>query len=153
MKVGSELSFEWEKDLKPYVSKDKIEKLRRLVKDKRRKGQIIKWLVIIGDVLFVMLLLVFVGILNILDKGIDLRNSLITGVIAFELAIVTFFSPIKSSSITREEVNKIISVQVTADIIEKIRRTVEQKGSGLEKWLAVIGACGVFVAVILKLIN
>lgn len=147
------MGYEWEKDLERYTSKDKIKQLSQLVNDKIRKGQIIKWLVIVGDVLFVALLLVLIGVLNILKREIDLRISLITGIIAFELAVVTLISPIQSSGITKEEVNDKVGKQVTVDIMEKIRKTVERKTSRIEKKLAVIGACGVFATVILKLTN
>lgn len=153
MKGGIELRYNWEKDLEPYTSGDKIKELCRLVNNKRGKGQMIKWSVIVGDFLFVALLLVLIGVLNILNMEIDLRISLITGIIAFELAIVTFLSPIKSSNITKEQVNNTVGIIVTTDIMEKIRKTVEQKTSGIEKWLAVFGACGIFATVILKLIN
>jgi len=153
VKGGVELRYDWVKNLEPYAQKDRIEKLCRLVDNRIRKGQIIKLSVIVGGVLFVALLFVLIGVLNILKSVTDLRISVINGIITFELAIVTFLSPIKSSGMTKEEVDKILEIQVTGDIFEKIRKTVERKTSNIEKWLAVIGACGVFATLILKLIN
>lgn len=153
MEGGVELGYEWERDLEPYTSKENIEKLCQRVNNAIRKGQIIKWSVIIGDFLIIALLFLLIGVLNVVKKEMDLRISLINGIIAFELAIVTFISPIQSTSITKKEVDRIVGKQVTGDIMEKIRKTVEQKASGIQKWLAFAGACGVFATLILKLTN
>lgn len=147
------MEHEWEKDLGAYATKKNVEKLRETVNNRIEKGKTIKWSVIIIDLIFVAILAVLIGLLNVLNKGMDLRLSLINGIIAFELAIITFFKPIKGSSITQKEVDCIIGKQVTGDIMGKVRETVEQKTSGIEKWFAVIGACGIFATVILKFTN
>lgn len=144
IKGGVEVEYDWEKDLKPYASQDKIEKLYQLVNNKTRKGQMIKWSIIVIDLLCIAPLFLFIDVLNILEKEMDSRVSLINGFIAFELAIVTFVSPIQISIIKKDEVDKIIGIQVTRDIIEKIRKTIQRKTSGIEKWFAVFGACGIF---------
>jgi len=151
MKGGIEVKYKWEKPIEHYASKEKAERLRQTVDDKIRKGQTKKWSIIMVDALFVALLLILVGVLDVLKVEMDPRTSLITGIIAFELAIVTFASPIQSSGITKDEVNNIVGIQVTEDIMTEIRKTVERKTSGIERWLAVIGACGVFATLILGL--
>ena len=147
---GCDMGYNWEKNLELYISKDKVKDLCKLVDSKIRKGQMIKWSVIISYFLFTILLIFLIVILNILNKEINLRTSLINKIIAFELAIITFISPIKGSSITMDEINKIVQKQVTRDITEKICKTVEQKASRIEKWLAVISASGIFLGVILE---
>ena len=146
--------YNWEKKLvKLGISNDKIKELRRLVNDKITKAKIKEWAAIIIYSLSVALLLVLIGILNLLKMEISLRVSLITGIIAFELAIFTFMSPIQVSGITKEEVNKILEELVTMDIMEEIHKSMERKTSRIDKWFAVIGACGVLATVILKLTN
>lgn len=147
------MPYDWEKDLGQYISADKLNALCHLVDHKVRKGKTIKWAVIMLDLMFIILIFVLIGVLDILNKGIDLRTSFITGIIAFELAIVTFISPIRTAHITIKEVNDITSIRVTGDIMGKIRNTVEQRTSKLEKYLAAIGACVVFATVILKITN
>ena len=153
MKGGVEVPYDWEKGLRQYIARDKLNALSRLVDHKVRKGKTAKWAVIMLDIIFIILIFVVIGVLNILNKGIDLRTGLMTGIIAFELAIVTFISPIRTAHITIKEVNDITGIQVTGDIMGKIRNTVEQKTSKLEKYLGVIGACGDLATVILKITN
>ncbi len=145
------MKYKWEPLLEEYASKDQVKRLRRTVDDKIRKGKTKKWLIIMSGLFFVALLLILIGVLNVLNFKIEARTSSISGIIAFELAIVTFISPIQSSGITKEEVKNIVGIQVTDDIMREIRKTVERKTSGIEKWFAVIGASGVFVTVILGL--
>lgn len=145
------MNYDWEKDLKSYTSEKKINELCRLVDEKIIRGKRKKWLIIVIYFLIIMLLIVFIGVKNILEKGIDLRNHLITGIIAFIISIGAYISPIKSVKITKDEINNIIGTKITKDIIEKITKTVEQKTSKIEKCLGVISALGVFLTVILKL--
>jgi hypothetical protein len=147
------MAYEWEKDLAPYTLKANIKKLSQLVDKRIGKGKILKWVIIAADVIFIGLIVFLIGGLNILQMGTDLRNGLINGLIAFELAAITFLSPINTSTITKKEVDEIVHRKVTADIMEKISKSVEQKTSGIQKWLAIIGACGVFAALILKIIS
>jgi hypothetical protein len=147
------MAYEWEKDLAPYTSQSNIKKLSQLVDKRIGKGKILKWVIIAADVIFIGLIVFLIGGLNILQMGTDLRNGLINGLIAFELAAITFLSPINTSTITKKEVDEIVHRKVTADIMEKISKSVEQKTSGIQKWLAIIGACGVFAALILKIIS
>lgn len=151
--MAHQQQYNWEKDLLPYTTTGCIENLRQVVNNKIRKGKISKWLIIIADVLFIGLMILLIGRLNILQMGVDQRGSLITGIIAFELAVVTFLSPIKTSTITDKEVDRIVGIAVTADIMQKIQKTVDKKTSEIQKWLAIIGACGIFAALILKLIS
>ena len=147
------MEYDWIADLKnSSISDDKINKLRSLVDDKKQKGNLRKWLVILTSSFIVVALVLFVGVWNLLNLNVEERSALINGIIAIGLAVVSFSSPIKVISITAEEVNKIIDKMVTIDIIEKIRKTVEQKASRVEKWLALVGACGVFASLILKLL-
>jgi hypothetical protein len=99
-----------------------------------------------------MMLVLFIGFWNILNLNLEGRVALINGIIALGLAFVSFLSPIKVISITEEEVNKVIGKMVTTKIMEKICKAVEQNASRIEKWLALIGACGVFASLILKLL-
>lgn len=145
--------YEWEKDLVPYTSPANIEKLRKLVNDRIGKGKISKRLIIIGDILFIVLIVLLIGFLNVLQMKTDPRIGLINGIIAFKLAAVTFLSPIKPSTVKKKEVDKIVEREVTGDILGNIQKTIEQKTSGIQKWLALIGACGVFAALILKTIS
>ena len=147
------MEYDWITDLKnSSISDDKINQLRSLVDDKKQTGCVRKWLVILISSFIVVGLVLFVGVWNRLSLNIEERSALINGIIAIGLAVVSFLSPIKVISITTEEVNKIIDKMVTTDIMEKIHKTVEQKTSGVEKWLALVGACGVFVSLILKLL-
>ena len=147
------MEYDWITDLKnSSISDDKINQLRSLVDDKKQKGYLRKCLVILISSFIVVALVLFVGVWNLLNLNVEERSALINGIIAIGLAVVSFSSPIKVISITAEEVNKIIDKMVTTDIMEKIHKTVEQKASRVEKWLALVGACGVFASLILKLL-
>jgi len=122
------------------------------VDHKKQRGYLRKWLVILVSLLIVVALILFIGLWNLLSLNSEGRSALINGIIAIGLAVVSFSSPIKVISITAKEVNNIIGKNVTIDIMEKIRKAVEQKTSGVEKWLALVGACGVFASLILKLL-
>lgn len=142
-----------EREIRPYTSASRRKRLHQLMKDRIKKGLIIKWSFLVGDFIFVALIFILIGVFDILNKKMDLRLGLITGIIAFGSAILKF-SPIKGISITKEEVNDIFGPPPMAKYkVEKIRETVEQRTSGMDKWLIFIGACGVLATVILKFIN
>lgn len=146
------LKYNWAIDIKEAcedISNNKLNRLSSLVDDKRKKGEVKKRQIIIITCLIVALLVLLVCLWNCFDLDIKDRASLVTIVIAMGLAIVSFLSPIRLTRIETEEVNKIIGKQVTSDIMEKIHKTVEEKSSGIEKWLVFICACGVFVTSIL----
>ena len=149
MKGASELRYNWEKDLQCYTSRDKIEELCRLVNNKRRRGRNKKRLVIGGFFLVIALLLVL-GAFNVLNF------RFINVIIGCMLPIIPFLSrihKIKDSSITKEEINGVICKEMTRDIAEKIRKTVEETASGIEIWLVLIWVFGIVVAEILRRIN
>jgi hypothetical protein len=123
------------------------------VEQKKQRGYLTKWLVILISLSIVVALILFIGLWNFLSLTSEGRTALVNGIIATGLAVVSFSSPIKVASITPEEVNTIIGTRVTIDIMEKIRKTVEQKASSVEKWLALIGAFGVFASLIVKLLK
>ena len=147
------MCYEWEEDLRPFVLKQKIEEVRKLVKKKIQTGRIIKWALVATDIAFITLLLIIIGGLNVLGLALDSRFGLINGVIAFKLALVAFLSPIQSkgSKITIDEVDDILETMVTGDVFKKISQTVDKEVSGSQKWLAIIGACGIFVAFVIKI--
>jgi TM2 domain-containing membrane protein YozV len=147
------MAYEWEKDLAPYTSQSNIKKLRKLVDERIAKGKILKRVIIAADVIIIGLIVLLIGGLNILKMGADTRNGLINGLIAIELAIITFLSPISTSTITKKEVDEIACTDVTADIMGKIGKSVEQKASGIQKSIAIIGACGIFAALILNIFS
>lgn len=145
--------YEWENDLTPFVHVDKITTLKELIDNKIRIGRSIKWLIIVGDIIFILIIVLFIGFSKKFDLSIDVRVGFIAGIIAFELAIVTFFSPINVQRIEKNEVNNIIDQKVTNDIMKKITKSVEDKTSNTQKWLGFIGACGVFATIILKVLG
>jgi len=144
-----EMEYEWKKELSDYTNKENIWRLRDLVNEKRRKGQWYKWLIIAGDCLLIALVILFIGALNVLGKDVEPRYSLIGGIITVQLAVFTFYSPIKTSRIAKEEVDEIVGKKVTTDIMAKIRDSVEGKTSGIQRWIAAISALGAFASVVL----
>ena len=65
--------YEWEEDLEPYVSSDKIEELRKNVDDKIRKGLFRKWITISIIIIILSLMITFVGFINVCKLIVDLR--------------------------------------------------------------------------------
>ncbi len=144
------MQYQWEEAFEQYVSKERIRDLRQLVNSINRRGRMIKMSVIMIAILLNALVLSLIGILDILKQEMDSRIAVINGMVALELAIVTFLSPIKGVRLTKEEVNEKVGIAVTADIMERIRKTAEEGASGIEKGLALIGGCATFITVILK---
>ncbi len=148
------IEYDWEKDLIPFTSQDNINKLVKIVNNKIKSGVRIKWLIIGGDIIFTVILMILLGALNLINQSVDTRVLFTSGIITFELAVITFLSPIQfqGSTLTREEVDSIIDTAVTNAIMAKIQKSLGQKTSGIQKWLAVIGACGVLAGVCLKVL-
>jgi len=146
------MCYEWEKHLSSYVPQPKIEELRELVKLKAKKGRNLKWALVAADVVFIGLLLLLIGIMNLLKLNPDPRFALINGIIAFKLAAIVFFLPLRpaSSKIMMEEVDHILGKMIPGDIFKKISQSVDKKASGVQKWLAFVGPCGVLAALIIK---
>lgn len=149
------MKFEWEEDLVPFVSAEKIEEIRRLVIRKIKKGRTQKWLLIAADIVLIGLLIYLIGVQNVFKLAPDPRFSLLNGLIAFDLAIVAFISPIRraGSVITMAEVDAILETMVTGDIFKRISQTVDKKVSGTQKWLAFIGAIGILAANLIKILG
>jgi len=148
------MRYEWEKDLVPYASQEAVKRVVALVEAKIKKGKRSKWISVLAGIVFIGLLISLIGIFDVFKlKAMDTKVLLINGLIALLLAFVTFFAPIQTQAISSPEVDAIIRTHVTEDIMKKIRRTVDKKTSGVHKWLALIGACGVFVALIMEIAN
>lgn len=145
--------YEWENELAPFVPVDKIGTLKGLVQDKIRKGRSVKWLIIVADIIFILGLFLFIGFSGRIALSIDGRVGLVDGIIALELAMVTFFSPLNAPRIEKDEVNNILGKKVTNDVMKMISRAVEEKTSNTEKWLGFIGAIGVFCTIALKVLG
>jgi hypothetical protein len=87
------------------------------------------------------------------------RLGIVTSVIALELTVSTFLSSYhfrflgirfnlsSGSIITTEEAMEILGAVVPTDIMNDISKDVEEKTSGTNKWLAIIGAFGLFFIV------
>lgn len=140
------VAYPWEPKIVPFLeNKEKIKDLRILLNKKIKRGRILKWLIIIADAIVIGLIVLLIGSLNILHRETDSISSTTTGIIAFVLAAITFFSPIETSKITSKDVKRVLEtdMEIPTDVMKEIQETVGKGTSGIQKWLAIIGACGV----------
>ncbi|WXG39312.1 MAG: hypothetical protein WED07_00510 [Candidatus Freyarchaeum deiterrae] len=186
-RTSSYTQFGWAKALKEIEPKKtkEIDNLCEEVSERIRKGRLIKWSIVLGDLVVITLLItlsLYLFVANTvtsetfsavggLSFNISLSNlstatrlGIVTSVIALELSVSTFLSSYhfrfmgirfnlsSGSIITREDANEIVGANVPTDIMNNILADVEEKTSGTNKWVAIVGAFGVFLVVILPFI-
>jgi hypothetical protein len=139
----------WEDDLKVFVSQQKVDDLKHFLSERAMKVRCRKKVIIILAVLIISILIYSFQLENIVHKDADTRMALINGLIAFLLAFVTFISPINTIKVERDEIESIIGMKITNDIIKKIEKEVLRERFSTEKLLALIGAMGIIAEIII----
>jgi len=150
--------YPWEKDLADIgVQTEKINELKREVDGKIKTGQILLWSAVAAAILIIVCIIVFIGVVNVLQWKVDSRYKLVNGLTSFFLVVVSFLSPyvpIKPTTISADEVNGIVSpLNITSSIMQKIRSSVEEKTSGFQRLSQGIAGLGVITSVVLSFVS